>query len=155
MDNTSGMALSADASCALEFSVVGYDGSATGIDYTITAIEGNAETDKTRFKDSEIKLYLTDTAATTNNYETPAVVSSQGSLAAGVILAKGTITATTQAAQQEDEYVLRMWIASDVVSLDEQETAGDGDSVYNSTEFGSMYYSLKVKVDAATATTGA
>ena len=142
-DNTAGMALTTAQNGALEFSVVGYDTSGKGIDYTITAIEGNAETGKTRFKDSEIKLYLTGASATTNNYSTPAVVGAAGSLANGVTLAKGKITANAQATQQEDEYVLRMWIASDVVSLDEQETSNDGDSVYNSEEFGNMYYSLK------------
>ena len=80
IDNTAGMALSKEASGALEFSVKGYDGSGTGISYTITAIEGNADATKTRFKDSEIKLYLVGANAKSNNYETPKVVGTDGSL---------------------------------------------------------------------------
>lgn len=151
ISDTEGAQLTTDINGALEFSVVGYDGSAKGIDYTITAIEGNAETGKTRFKDSEIKLLLTGANATTNNFSTAKVVGTDGSLVAGVELAKGKITATEAASQQTDTYVLRMWITSDVVVIDENETTGDGDSTYNSTEFGTLYYSLKVKVDANTA----
>lgn len=152
IDDKSGKALTADGNGVLDFSVKGYDGSGTGIDYTITAVEGEAEAGKTRFKDSEIKLYLTGAAATTNNFSTPAVVGTDGALTDGVVLAKGKITATTSTAEQTDSYELRMWISSDVVSLDEQETPDNGDSVYTSTEFANMYYSLKVKVDANTST---
>lgn len=151
MTDASGKALTKEANGALEFSVVGYDGSATGIDYTITAVPGAAETDRTRLKDSEIKLYLEGAKALTNNYSTPKVVGTEGSLANGVTLATGKITATTKETEQTDTYTLRMWIASDVVTLDDQDKVA-GDSVYTSTEFGNMYYSLKVNVNAETST---
>lgn len=43
-----------------------------------------------------------------------------------------------------------MWITDNVVSIDDNDTPADGDSVYTSTEFGKLYYSLRLKVDANT-----
>ena len=134
----------------LTFNIVGYDGSGTGIDYTITANQGDPIAEKTRFKDSEIKLLLTAPDTATNNFETAKVVGADGSLATGVTLATGKITATDSDSQQTDTYTLRMWITEDVVSIDDNDTPADGDSVYTSTEFGNLYYSLRLKVDANT-----
>ena len=135
----------------LTFSVVGYDGSGTGIDYEVKASQGAAVDTKTRMKDSEIKLLLSTTASgVTNNYSTPKAVGADGSLATGVTLATGKITATDSDSQQTDTYTLRMWITSDTVSIDENETPGDGDSVYTSTEFANLFYSLKLQVNAHT-----
>lgn len=144
-----------EENAVLNFSVVGYDTSAKGISYTVVAIEGNTNGTKVRLKDSEIKLKMTasssNSSAITNNYENAAVVGTAGSLASGVDLATGKITATTSGAQQTDSYTLRMWITSNVVSIDDQSTSGGSDSVYTSEEFANLYYSLRVRVDARTA----
>ena len=152
IDDTKGSTLTAAEgdNAVLTFSVVGYDGSGTGIDYTITANQGDPIAEKTRFKDSEIKLLLTAPDTATNNFETAKVVGADGSLATGVTLATGKITATDSDSQQTDTYTLRMWITEDVVSIDDNDTPADGDSVYTSTEFGNLYYSLRLKVDANT-----
>ncbi len=143
--NASGEALEVAKNGALTFHVVGYDSSTKGIEYTIYALEGDPVTDKTRFKDSEIKLNLTaPTTVVQNNFGTSKVVGIDGSLADGVVLATGKITATSSTAQQDDEYTLRMWI-SDAVTIG----AAANDS-YTTEEFGKMYYSLKLKVVAAT-----
>ena len=141
----SGKALTTAQNGALEFSVVGYDSSEKGIAYTVYAIPGDATASKTRFKDSEIKLYL-ETAAegVTNNYSSPKVVGTDGSLTAdGLALATGKITATSSTSQQTDSYTLRMWISSDV-SIGENKD-------YTTEEYANMYYSLKLKVVANTA----
>ena len=137
----------------LSFDVIGYDGSGRGIDYTVTAEEGEAVAEKTaRLRDSEIKLLLTAPATATNNYSTAKVVGTDGSLAAGVTLATGRITATTEAAKQTDSYTLRMWITSDVVKL----VNGDGavsdtaTHTYTGDDFAKLYYSLRLKVTANT-----
>lgn len=143
--DASGEALTTTQNGALEFSVVGYDSSEKGIAYTVYAVPGEADASKTRFKDSEIKLNL-QTAATgvTNNYATSKAVGADGSLTSeGLVLATGKITATSSTAQQTDSYTLRMWI-SDAVEIGEGKT-------YTTTEFGNMYYSLKLKVVANTA----
>ena len=141
----------------LTFHVIGWDGSGTGITYTVTATQGDAETGKTRFNDSGIKLYLDATGASgnsTNNYSssTGTVVGANNSLSGGITLATGEITATTENAKQDDTYVLHMWISDALVSIDENEGSGDGDNVYNPTEFANLYYSLKVNVTANTTT---
>lgn len=142
----------------LTFHAIGYDGSAKGITYTITAEEGTAVSGKTaRLNDSGIKLYLDSSGATgnlTNNYSsaTGTAVGTDGSLASGVVLGTGRITATTSASQQDDTYVLHMWISDSVVSIDENETAGDGDNVYTAAEFATLYYSLRLKMEAETTT---
>ena len=152
ISDSSGSTLSPSGgdNAVLSFSVVGYDGSGTGIDYSIIANQGNPIAEKTRFKDSEIKLLLTAPDTATNNFKTAKVVGADGSLASGVTLATGKITATSSDTKQTDSYTLRMWITDNVVSLDENETAGDGDSVYTSTEFANLYYSLRLKVTANT-----
>lgn len=145
MADTAGKALTTADNGALEFSVVGYDSSAKGIAYTVYAIPGDADASKTRFKDSEIKLYL-ETAAegVTNNYSDPKVVGTDGSLTAeGLALATGKITATSSTSQQTDTYTLRMWISDTV-------TIGAGKS-YTTEAYAKMYYSLKLKVVANTA----
>ena len=142
----------------LTFHAIGYDGSGKGLTYTITAIEGDAVSGKTaRLNDSGIKLYLDATGATgnlTNNYSstTGTAVGTNGSLASGVVLGTGHITATDSAHQQDDEYVLHMWISAAVVSLDDSETEGDGDNVYTTSEFSNLYYSLRLRMDAETTT---
>ena len=121
MADTAGEALAAAQNGALTFHVVGYDSSKKGIEYTIYALQGDADADatKTRFKDSEIKLNLKAPATVVkNNFATSNVVGTDGSLANGVVLAKGKITAETSATQQDDEYTLRMWI-SDTVTIGE------------------------------------
>ena len=143
----------------LTFHAIGYDGSTKGITYTITAYEGTAVEGKTaRLNDSGIKLYLDATGATgnlTNHYSTSTgtAVGIDGSLASGVELGTGRITATSSATQQDDTYVLHMWISDSVVSINESETAGDGDNVYTAAEFANLYYSLRLKMDAVTTTT--
>ena len=141
--DTSGEALTESQNGALTFHVVGYDSSEKGIEYTVYALQGDADDTKTRFKDSEIKLNLKAPATVVENkFATSNVVGIDGSLANGVILAKGKITAKSSATQQDDEYTLRMWI-SDAVTI------GEGKS-YTTAEYAKMYYSLKLKVVAAT-----
>lgn len=141
--DTSGEALTEAQNGALTFHVVGYDSSEKGIEYTVYALEGDAEADKTRFKDSEIKLNLKAPATVVENkFATSTVVGTDGSLANGVVLAKGKITAKSSGTQQDDEYTLRMWI-SDAVSIGEGKT-------YTTAQYEKMYYSLKLKVVAAT-----
>lgn len=147
--DTSGKALTTEQNGALTFTITGYDSSAKGIDYTVLAIPGDTDGTKTRFKDSEIKLYLVaSTSETTNNitnkYSTPTVVGTDGSLTtSGITLATGKITATSSTAQQTDSYTLRMWISNAV-------TIGEGNT-YTTEAYGNLYYSLKLKVNANTA----
>ena len=144
----SGKALSPDNNAALTFHVLGYDGSSKGIEYTVYALPGAPETGKTRLQDNQIKLYLeansSNSSPITNNFETPTKISSLTDT--GLELATGKITATASGSQQDDTYTLRMWISSDV-------TIGEGKN-YTTTAFGNLYYSLKLKVVAATAQPG-
>ena len=124
---------------------------------------------RTRLNDSGIKLYLTcdktGTGYTNNfgahtggNYDVDpastygAFVSSQvasgKTLADGITLATGVINSGTEAQPQDDTYVLHMWISSDAVSLDGNETEGNNDNVYTPAEFAKKYYSLRVDVSA-------
>ena len=147
--DTAGIALSPDNNAALTFHVLGYDGSSKGIAYTVLALPGDTMSGKTRFKDSEIKFYLTgsssNSSAITNNYSTPKAVGTNGSLtASGITLATGKITATSSTAQQDDTYTLRMWISDSV-------TIGATGATYTETAFSKLYYSVKLKVVANTA----
>lgn len=152
MTNSVGQNLSVDNNAALTFHVLGYDTSTKGIEYTVWAYPGDADGDKIRFKDSEIKLYLTGTSSNSstiaNNYATPKVVGTDGSLTSGVVLATGKITATASDAQQDDTYTLRMWINGE--TTDASYVTIGKDETYTTTEFANLYYSLRLKVVAAT-----
>ena len=151
MTNSEGLALSGNGN-ALTFHVLGYDGSGKGIEYTVYALEGGTSGTRNRFKDSEIKLNLTaPSTVATNNYATPTVVGTDGSLADGVVLAKGKITATSSTAQQDDEYTLRMWINGETTDANYVQI-GEG-KTYTTEAFGNLNYSLKLKVVAATTST--
>ena len=149
MTNSVGQNLSVDNNAALTFHVLGYDGSSKGIAYTVLALPGDTISGKTRFKDSEIKFYLTgsssNSSAITNKYSTPKAVGTNGSLtASGITLATGKITATAVGSQQDDTYTLRMWISDSV-------TIGATGATYTETAFSNLYYSVKLKVVANTA----
>lgn len=131
-----------------------YDANVQGSQETITE-------PRTRLNDSGIKLYLTcDKSGTgyTNNFGAHegnaygAFVSSQvasgNTLADGITLATGVISTGSEAQPQDDTYVLHMWISSEAVSLDGNETEGDNDNVYTPAEFAKKYYSLRVDVSA-------
>ena len=152
MTNSVGQNLSVDNNAALTFNIVGYDTSTKGIEYTVKAYPGDPVDTRTRFKDSEIKLYLTGTSSNsstiTNNYATPKVVGIDGSLAGGVVLATGKITATASDAQQTDTYTLRMWINGE--TTDASYVTIGKDETYTTTAFANLYYSLRLKVVAAT-----
>ena len=143
MADSEGEALTTDAHGALTFNVKGYDTSGKGIEYTVYAFPGDPVGTRDRFKDSEIKLNLSTTATgVTNNFSTSKAVGEDGSLTSGIVLATGKITANSSATQQDDAYTLRMWI-SDTVTIGEGKT-------YTTAAFGNLYYSLRLKVVAAT-----
>jgi len=157
--DTEGASLTAATgdNATLTFSVVGWDSSGVGIDYTIKAYQGTVPDGKqevNRLRDSEIKLLLTTSASGTgytNNYSTSTgtVVGTDGSLASGVTLATGRITASSSAAQQTDTYTLRMWITNTVVNIG---TATDATThTYSNSDFQNKFYSLRVDVNANSA----
>ena len=149
MTNAQGEGLTTATNGALTFSVVGYDTSGKGIEYTVYAFPGDAEVGKNRFKDSEIKLNLEAPASVvTNNYSTSKVVGTDGSLTGGVVLATGKITATSSTAQQTDAYTLRMWINGETTDANYVQI-GQG-KTYTTDEYANLYYSLRLKVVAAT-----
>ena len=132
MADSAGEALTTAKNGALEFTVKGYDTSKKGIAYTVYAVPGDPVDTKTRFKDSEIKLNLSTTATgVTNHYSTSKAVGEDGSLTSGIVLATGKITANSSATQQDDAYILRMWI-SDTVTIGEGKT-------YTTAAFGNLY----------------
>ena len=148
MTNAQGEGLTTANNGALTFSVVGYDTSGKGIEYTVYAFPGDAEAGKERFKDSEIKLNLTADNAVENNYSTSKVVGTDGSLTSGVVLAKGKITANKSDAQQTDAYTLRMWINGETTDGNYVQI-GEG-KTYTTDAYAKLYYSLRLKVVAAT-----
>lgn len=145
MADSEGESLTVASNKALSFSVSGYDTSGKGIDYTVYALPGAPVDTRNRFKDDEIKLNLQTSANGTgysNDFSTSKLVGNLTS--AGLKLATGRISATKEASKQTDTYTLRMWIDGAV-------TIGDAESDnYTSAEFANLYYSLKVKVVAAT-----
>ncbi len=174
--DTTGAAWTNDglANSVMSFTVVGHDSSGKGIDYTITAVKGDApvDGDRTLLKDDEVKLYIKQVSSEnpgTSSKAFEAVFGDSGgykhvsegmptyaqasganpnaAIDAGVLLGTGHITATNKDKQQTDKYEVRMWIASDC-------KIGDADTDdYTSADFAKKYYAVKIKIDAETAAT--
>ena len=141
----------------IEFTIKGHNSSGDAIPFKIKAVSGTVMPEKTLFDDSEIKLELketttTDKRLTTNNFETPATVSSQGALATGITLGEGAIKA--KEADETLKFELRMWIADTVTFGNAQSDKYKGDNpddVSEKTKFSDLYYALKVQVEAGDA----
>lgn len=120
------------------------------INYTISAVEGDASSDATktrRFNDGDIFAYVTSEDVEgvsfdmTEGYETGRPL---GSLPA--VLGTGTVTARTETSRT---FTVKMWIDDSVVSIrDAADNTDTTDSIYTSDEYMSLYYSVKIKVEA-------
>ena len=120
------------------------------IDYKISAIEGDASTDATktrRFNDGDIFAYVASqdvegvTFKPTEGYESGKAL---GSLP--VVLGTGTVTARTETTRT---FTVKMWIDDSVVHIrDAADNTDTNDSIYTSDEYMSLYYSVKIKVEA-------
>lgn len=120
------------------------------VDYTISVVEGDASTDTTkvnRFKDSEIFIYIESTDVEgvsftpTEGYDTGKAI---GSLP--VVLGNGSVTTSTETSRT---FTVKMWIDDSVVKIrDAADNTDTTDSIYTSDEYMSLYYSIKIKVDA-------
>lgn len=120
------------------------------IDYKISAIEGDASTDATktrRFNDGDIFAYVASqdvegvTFMPTEGYESGKAL---GSLP--VVLGTGTVTARTETTRT---FTVKMWIDDSVVHIrDAADNTDTNDSIYTSDEYMSLYYSVKIKVEA-------
>lgn len=124
---------------------------ATGaLNYTISAVEGDASSDATktrRFNDTDIFAYITSedvegVSFTPNEgYESGKAL---GSLPA--VLGTGTVTARTETSRT---FTVKMWIDDSVVRIrDAADNTDTTDSIYTSDEYMSLYYSVKIKVEA-------
>lgn len=124
---------------------------ATGdIDYTISAVEGDASSDATktrRFNDTDIFAYITSedvdgiSFTPTEGYESGKALGSLPS-----VLGTGTVSTSTEKSRT---FTVKMWIDDSVVRIrDAADNTDTTDSVYTSDEYMSLYYSVKIKVEA-------
>lgn len=121
-----------------------------GINYKISAIEGDISSDATktrRFNDTDIFAYITSedvegvSFTPAEGYESGKAL---GSLPA--VLATGTVTARTETSRT---FTVKMWIDDSVVRIrDAADNTDTTDSIYTSDEYVSLYYSVKIKVEA-------
>lgn len=173
MDDDSGKALVNDdtGNGVLKFDVVGHNTAKSDITYTIYALEGDAPEDEVhtqKLANTDIKLYLKTADAATGNLTenkiaTPTTVQSlitaQGNVTfndtfdseTSLKLATGKITGNSNT-NTKHTYELRMWISDNVQIYNEKDgqapTAKEGAGVYDQDKFGSMYYSLKLHIEA-------
>lgn len=120
------------------------------IDYTITAVEGDSSSDPTktkRFYDEGIFMYIESdevegvSFTPTEGYDEGKAI---GSLP--LVLGTGTVSARTETSRT---FTVKMWIDDSVVKIkDREENTDTTDSIYTSGEYMSLYYSIKIKVEA-------
>lgn len=120
------------------------------INYTITAIEGDPSTDPSktnRFYDEGIFMYIESddvegiTFTPTEGYQEGKAVG-----ALPLVLGTGTVTARTETTRN---FTVKMWIDDSVVRIKDREDNTDTtDSIYTSDEYMSLYYSIKIQVEA-------
>lgn len=148
-----------------QFKVTGYAGGSVSLEYSLSALAGDAVTGRKRMPDNHIKLYLQETHdagtvtiangfgtadATTKTYGAKASAGrgSTDTSSNGVIkLAEGSVGTT----DTTHTYTLRMWISGDVTISDTDTTK---DYCASTTQcsgdrniFSTMYYSLKLRVE--------
>jgi hypothetical protein len=123
-----------------QFTVSGYRSGAAAVSYTITAVAGDAVSGKSRAANSMIKINLTGSGSngTLVSYPTAPVSSLPLSLGTGTITSASSTTHT---------YSLRMWV-SDAVVISDTDTSIPGKTVYTTTAFSNLYYSIKINVSA-------
>lgn len=120
------------------FNIKGYT-SATAIDYQVSAVEGEKETGKTRFRDSEVFIHIESitnddgiTFVPTPGYEAGKAI---GSLP--LVLGSGSVSSETEVNRA---FTVRMWVDSSVVEVGEGKT-------YSFNDYSNLYYSMKIKVN--------
>lgn len=150
-----------------EFIITGFNTSKTNtLQYVVKAIKGEVDDSKSRFKDSEVKLYLDvnnngkGTINVLNGYNTKDTANGiYGALASegndGIDTSNdGEITlAQGQVAKEETthKYTLRLWI-SDKVNISDTESsytycATESECLDDRDVYSNLYYSLKIKVE--------
>ena len=144
------------------FTVSGYITGSEVVNYTVYAVLGNTESGRTRLRDYEVKMHLTGSIANgtssstiniRNNYNSTygSIVGAAGSVQATdtLVLATGTISSHNASSQEVHTYSLQLWIPESVVSIGgETSTTNGTTTTYTSTDFESLYYSLKINVRA-------
>jgi len=121
-----------------------------GVNYKISAVEGDASSDATktrRFNDGDIFAYITS-----ENVEGVSFTPSDGygsGKALGslpVVLGTGTVSARNETSRT---FTVKMWIDDSVVRIrDAADNTDTTDSIYTSDEYATLYYSVKIKVEA-------
>lgn len=146
-----------DATCV--FTVEGSASANANIGYTVYAIagtlaeDGNAYEGKERFKDSEVFINLTSTGSAF----TPVTgIGENAGLAIGslskdatgqYVLGTGTVTAGTD--DYSTTFTAKMWVSSTVVSInDDNGATSTTDSIYTTEQYGNLYYTMRIKVEA-------
>ena len=120
------------------------------IDYTISAVEGaiSSDANKTRrFNDGDIFAYI-ESQDVEGVAFTPASGFESGKALGSlpVVLGTGTVSARTETTRT---FIVKIWIDDSVVRIrDAADNTDLTDSIYTSDEYMSLYYSVKIKVEA-------
>lgn len=123
------------------FTVTGSAPAGTNIGYTVYAIDGDttAYTDKTRFKDSEVFVYMTSDDATFS-YGTGVNTGTAIANLTNDQLGTGTVTGGTA---YTAKFTVKMWVDSSVVTIGDAATDD-----YTASAYGNLYYTMRIKVEA-------
>lgn len=125
------------------FSVEGYNTSNKNIYYGVYLNYGSEETGKTRFKDEDMMMYLTET----KNGETKAVYG-PGSVKDfnDKMIYASTIDSDTKKDEKiEIDYELTVWLSDNILISDTEESY-EGKNIYTTSEYENGYASIDVKV---------
>ena len=125
------------------FSVEGYNTSNKDIYYGVYLNYGNEESGKTRFKDEDMMMYLTET----KNGETKAVYG-PGSVKDfnDKMIYASTIDSDTKKDEKiEIDYELTVWLSDNILISDTEESF-EGKNIYTTNEYQNGYASINVKV---------
>ena len=132
-----------DKGSKYSFSVEGYNTSNKDIYYGVYLNYGSEETGKTRFKDEDLMMYLTEN----KNGETRAVYGpgSVKDFNDKMIYANTINAATKKEEKVEINYELTVWLSDNIVITDTEEKY-EGKNVYTTSEYANSYASIDVKV---------
>ena len=144
------------------FTVSGYVTGDSVVNYTVYGVLGDEIAARNRMRDYEIKIKLSgattgsvpvsDCISIKNNYGSSYgnIVGPAGTLKStdSLVLATGYISSHDSGLTETHTYSLTMWIPDSVVSVGQTSSTDGSTSVYSSSDFENLYYSMKINVRA-------
>lgn len=128
---------------SFDFSVSGYNSGSKRLYYDIFAVQGSNISEKTRFNDNEISIYLTDNLGNILYGPSPATGLSEDGCE---LIKMRSILGGDDENLIIHNYILKVWL-NDSVVISNTETYIPNKTIYTTSQIKNKYFSVKIKVE--------